>query len=303
MLGVGELRHDPTDRERDRQHRESGSPPRELGPLVGEVGTHKRLPRLALGARLGHRANATRTHGLGLTYTRVWLTPKALRLSPATFRGGVVGSTPGFGPGSEGSNPSPGAKPAPPPSAPRSQPHRPVARGVADGVRDGLPGLLLDVRRMRVDHRADRGRDLLDEGRELLGRLPLEGDVGPLDLDVGKAAALEQPAERVRCRSRQRARGSGRWRRDVEALHRGPHRDRQERHLIGRAPRGDRHPGPRLEEPAHTGRRALAVGVEDDPPARQRRVEAVRREVEVDRGADSTNSMLSIPAARARSRP
>ena len=145
----------------------------------------------------------------------------------------------------------------------------------------------------------DRRRDLADERRELLGRLPLERHLGLLDLDVGEAPALEQPADRLGRRPRQRPGRPGRRRRDVEQVHHRRIGTAEERHRSGGPQELIAIRPPGLSKPRHPRRGPLAVGVEDDPPARDRRVEAVLGEVQ-SRAADSTNSMFVTPAPPAR---
>ena len=129
------------------------------------------------------------------------------------------------------------------------------------------------------EERGDGRRNLPDERREVLGGIPLHRHGDLLDFDVGEAAALEQPGQRFRGGPRERPWRPRRWRRELEPLHRGSYRNAQHRHPVGRPPRADRHPSALLEEPANSGRGALSVRLEDDPPARERSVEAVPREV------------------------
>src|SRR5437763_15859871 len=86
-----------------------------------------------------------------------------------------------------------------------AQPDGPVIRcALAHGVRYRGPRLLLHLRWVRLDEGRDGRSYLLDERREALRGLPLEVDLGLLDLHVGEPTSLEQPAERVRRGTRER---------------------------------------------------------------------------------------------------
>ena len=130
-----------------------------------------------------------------------------------------------------------------------------------------------------AEERGDGRRNLPHERREVLGGIPLHRHGDLLDFDVGEAAALEQPGQRLRGGPRERpgvpGGGGGSSSRFIAV----PDRNAQHRHPVGRPPRADRHPSALLEEPANSRGGPLAVGLEDDPEARECSVEAVLGEV------------------------